>query len=159
MRYPTKRIVYNKRVAKARVNNIHKILIKPGFNVITYLIERKGNDIEVFDEWDNIVLVVEVTNWRSSSNMGDKKVQSVNSCLLTEECKRLLIISHMSNIIKVKHRIDSSIEILELGDQTQSFYKFYHKKGQAAGMRPNNYHTKKSTRLLFTQKLKQMGLL
>jgi len=158
MRYPIERILYNMHVGNTRVKNIRGFLEDLGFSVHTFPPRAPGVDVQVYKQ-NQLVLVIEVTNWRISCYTSTEKLNSMNTAFRKFECKKLLMASFEDNYNTVKSKIDSDVYILALGYQTQPFFTWQDKNGDTTGMRPNDKKTKKSTKLKLQNKLKSMGLI
>ncbi|MFX0135344.1 MAG: hypothetical protein ACFFDN_16990 [Candidatus Hodarchaeota archaeon] len=159
MRYPRCRTVYAKYVGLTRVRTIKKILEDIGFMVNTNKIQAPGIDMRVFDSHNNLLLVIEVTNWKKTSYMHPQKLNSMNGAFRKYNCKKLYIASFTNNFKTKRSQIDNDIEILVLGYQTQPYWKWQEKNGDTTGMRPNSKKTLKSTKQLLHKQLKSMGLM
>ena len=168
MRYPDKRLTYIKTIGNLRVRNVVRILKNLGFDPIASpYTERHGVDIWVWKEFE-VVLEIEVTNWRNSSNMSEKKLQSVlhgfdnpYSCT----ARNLLIYSFNSNMSREQKQIllRRNIDLMEIGFQTQPicyFIWFFHKGlTKKKGMKPISRKSKRILRRKLTKYLTETNLL
>ena len=135
---------YNKIVGALRVRNVVTIIAKLGFKVEYEEVENKDVDIWVYDAERNLILVIEVTNWRPSSNMGKKKAKSVQKNFRKYHCLKLFICSFEGKNTKTTDYLDDDVGIIQLQHQTQpkSWYEWYHERNRADGMRPDCEETK-----------------
>jgi Holliday junction resolvase len=146
-RYPVRRTEYCKIVGETRVDNISKILKDFGFNVVVGKIEDDDVDILVYRN-DELVLVIEVLNWRKNVYMDYKRVRSIKRNFSNPKysnARKLLIFSFRKNIEnQLRYFQGLNIDLLEVGFQTQPtrFYKFFKRQGKANDMRPNNSRTR-----------------
>jgi Holliday junction resolvase len=163
-RYPVKRTEYCKIVGETRVNNISKILKNLGFNVDVRKIENDDVDILVYKN-DELVLVIEILNWRENVYMDYNRVKSILQNFSNPEysnARKLLIFSFRKNIEnQLSYFQAQNIDLLEVGFQTQptQFYKFFKSKGNADGMRPNNSKTRELERKKLVGYLQQKDLI
>jgi Holliday junction resolvase len=146
-RYPVKRIEYCKTVGKTRVENIAKTLRDLGFTVIARKPEDDDVDILVFKN-SELVLVVEVLNWRKRVYMDFRRVQSIIQNFSNPKysnTRKLLVFSFKENIENQLHFFQAlDVDLLEVEFQTQpiEFYHFFKNQGKACYMRPNTKKTK-----------------
>jgi len=161
-RYPAKRMEYCKKVGQVRVDNILLALNEMSFLTHSFPIERKGVDIMVSDQPGNLLLVIEVTNWRITSKCYDKKLESINNVFATYSCGKLLIVSFYENIENVVDQIDESIDILVLGFQTQpnqEYYDYYQGQEIFSCMAVDSPVTYQILKKKLVNKLKEMQIL
>lgn len=121
IRYPygIDRMRYNKTVGTLRVKNIAGVITDFGFHVVYAEVENKDVDIWVYNADKTLVLVSEVTNWRPSSFMGEKKGKSVQDNFLRYDCSKLFICSFRDVTRNKEDYFDDDVDIIEFGFQTQ----------------------------------------
>ena len=133
------RMSYNKIVGALRVNNIVAIIAKLGLIAQSNAVENGDVDISVYDNDENLVLVIEVTNWRLTSYMSEKKAKSVQKNFRKYSCHKLFICSFEENYAKTIGYFDDDVTIIQLQHQTQpkSWYEWYSERNRADGMHPD----------------------
>ena len=138
------RMSYNKIVGALRVNNIVAIITELGSTAQSNAVEKDDVDIRVYDNDENLVLVIEVTNWRLTSYMSEKKAKSVQKNFRKYSCHKLFICSFEENYAKAIDYFDDDVTIIQLQHQTQprSWYDWFREQNRADGMRPDCEETK-----------------
>lgn len=133
------RMSYNKIVGALRVRNIAASITKLGFTVKSNAVEDSDIDIWVYDTDDNLVLVIEVTNWRRQSYMSEKKAKSVQENFRKYPSNKLFVCSFEENYAKARGYFDNDVSIIHLQYQTQpqSWYEWFLERNRADGMRPD----------------------
>lgn len=163
-RYPEDRRTYCKTVGRTRVENIAEIIRSLGFTVATGKVEDDDVDIWVSRE-EELVLVIEVLNWRKNAYMDFTRVKSIKQNFSDPKysnCRKLLVYSFNQNIKnQMKFFRDLDIDFLEIGFLTQpvDYYEHYNRLGIASGMRPNNSETKQIERDKITAYLRRINLI
>lgn len=128
--YPDERMIYNKTVGRARVENIASILEELGFTVTIKEPENKDVDVWVYTS-DRLVLVIEVLNWKKSCYLDFDRTQSIKDNLSNPDyssSNRLLVFSFWHNIRnQLRSFEDLDIDYLEIGFQTQPmrYYRYF----------------------------------
>ena len=139
-KYPVRKWTYNKVVGSIRVKNIESVLCDLGFSVRCVLVENSDVDIWVTDG-SSLVLVIEVTNWRKSSDMSHKKAISLQSNFRKYRCHKLFVCSFYVNFEHKEYFIDRDVDVMILGFQTQPYYDWFLDRGRSYGMRPDDSRT------------------
>ena len=166
-RYPVERIKYCKIVGVLRVENIATILRDFGFKVVTQ--EPESPDVDVWVYRDNdLVLVIEVTNWKESCYMDFKRAESIrqNFSEYDESVKKLLMVSFVKNCMGGESNFEGlEMSVLEVGFQTQPntqhhpFFELFKKKGMTDGMRPDSPETMGILKGKLEAYMKEIGLI
>lgn len=152
MIYPVERIKYCKTVGRTRVENIAEILRSfDGFDVIVKEPEAHDVDVWVFKQ-TNLVLVIEVINWKQSAYMDFKRTIAIRENLTDPSyngLNKLLVFSFWENIRNQMDFLDNlNIDFVEIGFQTQPipYYNFFLDQGLTDNMRLNDHTTKEVLR-------------
>ena len=98
--YPVPRMEYNKVVGKTRVENIAFILEHLGFAVVIKQPENHDVDVWVYRD-DNLVLVIEVLNWRKRDYLDYPRTMAIIRNLTNNNynsSRKLLVFSFLRNI-------------------------------------------------------------
>ena len=163
-RYPEEREIYCKIVGITRVENIAEAIRSLNFTVLMEEIEGDDVDIWVY-RGEELVLVIEVLNWKESVYMDFNRVKSIIQNFSDSKysnSKKLLVYSFDTNIKnQIKFFKDFDIDFLEIGFQTQpvDYYKYYSFLGRASGMRPDNSETKQIEKDKIIAYLRNIGLI
>lgn len=158
--YLTPQILRNKTVGLTRVINIAETLESLGFDVYIDKIERPDIDVWVKIDED-LVLVIEITNWIESSYMGPKKAESVRHNFRKYFCHKLLVGSFHNNFRKKLSYIDSDVDVLYIGFQTMPipWYLDLVEMNKDEGRRPDTAETRDIVRRNITAYFEEIGLI
>jgi hypothetical protein len=163
-RYPEERMTYCKNVGRTRVENIAETIRSLDFTVVTGELEDDDVDIWVYRE-EELVLVIEVLNWRKSVYMDFIRVKSITENFSASEyssSRKLLVYSFDKNIENQRHFFtDLNVDYLEIGFQTQpvNYYEYLSLLGRASNMRPNTDETKQIERDKIITYLRRINLI
>lgn len=162
-RYPTDRIEYYKTVGELRVANIAAVLKQLGLTVITREIENDDVDVWVCKDHE-LVLVIEVLNWRRTGYMDLHRVKSILANFSNPQyngSRKLVVFSFWENIRNQSRFFKrEGIDLLEIGYQTlpMNYIKFYENQREKFGIMPDDEETRDLLKRKLIRYLEKKGL-
>ncbi|MEM3458528.1 MAG: hypothetical protein QXN36_02740 [Candidatus Bathyarchaeia archaeon] len=131
-RYPIDKSRYYQSVGKLLPHRIGQILQELGFG--SWIAQGQSNDVDlkVFDDEGNLIIVAEILNWSSRSELSENRKNRIIKNLLHYNCKRLLIYTTLENEQVLDTFATYGISLLKIGFQLlpKYFYDFCANKNQ-----------------------------
>lgn len=160
-RYPIEKQRYLESVGKLLPHRIGQILEELGFRIEINFVQRKGVDLILFDDKNNIILVAEILNWSPYTMLSDKRKRWITSNLRKYGCKRLLIYTTMKNEYTLSSLIEAGIPIQKLDYQIlpKAFFEFYKAKNQIEARVIDSRQTRHHIKLRILDYLESYNLL
>lgn len=147
-RYPDKQHKYCQSVGRLLPSIIGLTLRDLGFRVWVNPDQSNGVDLKVCDKEDNLVLVAEIINWSSYSEMSNNRKSFIVSNLSEYSCRRVLIYTTLKNEEVLDDLSSHEIFLLKIGYQLlpKTYYHFYAKKGQVSHREIDSEETRQDIR-------------
>ena len=159
-RYPDEQHKYCQSVGRLLPNIIGLALRDLGFKVWVNPDQSNGVDLKLYDKEDNLVLVAEIINWSSYSEMANNRKRSIISNLSEYNCRRVLIYTTLKNEGVLDDLGSNEISLLKIGYQVlpETYYQFYAKKGQVCRREIDSEETRQDIRSKMVNFLQSSGI-
>ncbi len=157
-RYPCSRRQYCNIVHDLRMKIFGRILSDLNLDHCLPPSEANGMDLVATDANGDPIIAIEITNMRVSSFFDGAKYDSIQTNFQLYDCVKILVVSFACNI-RNRERIDPSINILELGYQTQpceKWIKHIEKHAKIEGMVVFTEKVYETTKEIFLNKYNEL---
>ena len=126
-RYPIEKSRYIQSLGKLLPHRIGQILEELGFRTSIATKQSNGVDLRVFDSQDNLILVAEILNWSSHTELSEKRKGNILSNLSQYSCSKFIIYTALANEQVLNDLYRHKIILLKIGFQLlpKAFYDFY----------------------------------
>jgi hypothetical protein len=160
-RYPDEQKEYCQSVGRLLPNIVGLALRDLGFKVWVNPDQSNGVDLKLFDKEDSLVLVAEIINWSSFSEMSKNRKTCIITNLSEYDCRRVFIYTALKNEGILDDFYTYGIFLLRIGYQvlTKPYYEHYAKKNQVIHREIDSEEIRKDIRSKIANFLSFIGIL
>lgn len=141
-------------------HRIGQIFQELGFRC--WIAKGQSNDVDLklYDDKDNLLLVGEILNWSSHSELSGKRQNWIIDNLSHYNCNRLLMYTTLENESALNRFDIYDISLLKIGYQLlpKSFYDFFVRKNQVEYRRIDSRETRKHITSRLMEYLQSSGM-
>ncbi|MDI6904606.1 MAG: hypothetical protein QMD13_03830 [Candidatus Bathyarchaeia archaeon] len=159
-RYPIKRTRYTQSVSRLLPHRIGQIFKELGFKTWMNPGQTNGVDLKVYDDEDQLILVVEILNWSPVCALPHERKNNIITNLSGHNCKKLLIYTCLENESILEDLSSYEVSLLKIGYQILPwyFYEFFLEKDQIESRRVDSRETKEDIKSKIIEYLKSFSI-